>query len=182
MVPLALALALAEFAPKIIQLLGGNKTADVASKVIDIARTVTGETRAKEAVLTLRTDPALQLEFQKQVDSQELDLQKLANENASQINETMRVEAASEHWQTYSWRPYIGFCFGTLGLSAGITVLAVYLGVLFAKVDPELISFLPGLLGAEAAIMASMAPVLGIASWFRGRMQANAAQAEKKND
>ena len=32
---------------------------------------------------------------------------------------------------------------------------------------------LPGMIGAEAGVMATMAPVLGIASWFRGKMQAD---------
>ncbi|MGF6781128.1 hypothetical protein [Paraburkholderia sp. GAS334] len=46
---------------------------------------------------------------------------------------------------------------------------------MFARVDPMVLSYLPGMLGAEAAVMGTMAPVLGIASYFRGKMQANPA-------
>ena len=44
---------------------------------------------------------------------------------------------------------------------------------MFFSVKAEVLSYLPGMLGAEAAIMATMAPVLGIASWYRGKMQAD---------
>lgn len=82
---------------------------------------------------------------------------------------------AAEHWPTYGWRPAIGFSFALLALVGGLTAASAYIGVMFFGAKAEVLSYLPALLGAEAAIMATMAPVLGVASWFRGKMQADPA-------
>jgi hypothetical protein len=71
----------------------------------------------------------------------------------------MQVETKSDHWPTYTWRPFIGFCFGLLGLSAGITVGAAYAGVIFFRIDPAVLAQLPGTLGAEAAKAVDMLPL-----------------------
>jgi hypothetical protein len=91
----------------------------------------------------------------------------------SDINTTIQTEAKADHWPTYSWRPFVGFCFGLLGVASGVTVAGAYVGVMFFHTDPSVLAQLPGMLGAEAAVMATMAPVLGIASFFRGKMQSN---------
>jgi hypothetical protein len=101
------------------------------------------------------------------------DLNAQAVANAGDVNKTMQAEAAAEHWPTYSWRPSIGFSFALLGLIGGVTAAISYIGVMFCGVKPEVLNYLPAMLGAEAAIMATMAPVLGIASWYRGKMQAD---------
>lgn len=72
------------------------------------------------------------------------------------VNETMRAEAASDHWPTFSWRPYIGFCFGTHVL--GFVVLPLF-SVTPPPLPPELYIAIGG--------------ILGVASWFRGKMQAD---------
>lgn len=89
------------------------------------------------------------------------------------VNQTMQAEAASEHWPTYSWRPFIGYVFGAMGATLGITVAACYLGVMFFGAKPEPLATLPTMLGAMIGVMGVMSPILGIASWFRGKMQAD---------
>lgn len=166
--PITIAMGLAQFAPKIVKLLAGDKAEEVAERVLDVARSVTGSSDA-----AYRMTPEQGVEFRAKLNEHELELERLALGNADQVNETMRIEAASERWPTYSWRPFVGFCFGLLGLVSGLTVAAVYIAVMALKADPSLISHLPGLITAEAVIMTTMAPVLGIASWFRGKMQAD---------
>lgn len=73
----------------------------------------------------------------------------------SEVNKTMQVEAASEHWPTYSWRPFIGFSFGAY-------ITSMWLLPLF-HVSPVVMS--PDLVLAVGGI-------LGVASWFRGKAQA----------
>ncbi|HDR9003210.1 TPA: hypothetical protein QDA99_002794 [Burkholderia vietnamiensis] len=179
-----IAMALAQFAPMIAGWLGGSKAEDVATKVVGVAQAVTGQSAPDAALAALQADPNLALQFQKAVLDQQAQLAQIAADvtkaelaadaaNASAVNQTMQIEARSDHWPTYSWRPFVGFCFGVLALISGMTVACAYLGVMFLHADPKVLTDIPGMLGAEAAVMATMAPVLGIASYFRGKMQAN---------
>lgn len=172
--PITIAMSLAQFVPQITKwVTGSDKAEQVAQKAIEIAQTVTGKPTGDQALADLQADPALVLQYRQAVLAQEVSFQQLAVQNASEINQTMRAEDAAEHWPTYSWRPFIGFCFGALSLTSGGTVAVAYLGVMFFKVDTTVLAQLPPMLGAEAAIMATIAPVLGIASWYRGKMQAD---------
>lgn len=171
--PITIAMGLSQFVPQIVRWIAGDKAGMVAQKVVDVAQQVTGQPTGDAALKALQADPNLVLQYRQAVLAQEVQFEQLAVQNAADVNKTMQSEAASEHWPTYSWRPYIGFCFGTLGLTSGITVAVAFLGVMFFKMDAAVLAQLPGMLGAEAAVMATMAPVLGIASWFRGKMQAD---------
>lgn len=72
------------------------------------------------------------------------------------VNSTMQEEAKSDHWPTYSWRPFIGFAFGLYILS--------YVVLPLCGITPSILP--PDLTMAIGAI-------LGIASYYRGKMQAD---------
>lgn len=72
------------------------------------------------------------------------------------VNKTMQAETASEHWPTYSWRPFIGFMFG-------LYIASMWLLPFFGK-QPVSIS---------ADLTLSIGAILGVASYFRGKMQAD---------
>jgi hypothetical protein len=75
--PVTLALALAQFAPSLIKFFtGSDKAADVAGKVIDIAKTVTGAPDGAAALKVLEADPAKVLEFQQAAMLNDADLTK----------------------------------------------------------------------------------------------------------
>lgn len=168
-----IAMALAQFAPMIAGWLGGSKAEDVATKVVGVAQAVTGQSAPDAALAALQADPDLALQFQKAVIEQQAqlaqivaDVQKaeLASDqaNTAAVNQTMQVEAKVDHWPTYSWRPFVGFCFA-------IAWIGDYL-------------LLPILHGYNQAIVVPVVPpeawlaiggVLGVASFFRGRMQAD---------
>jgi hypothetical protein len=171
--PISIAMGLAQFVPQIVKWIGGDKAGTVAQKVVDVAQQVTGKPTGDEALKALQADPNLVLQYRQAVLSQEVAFEQLAVQNAADINKTMQAESASEHWPTYSWRPFIGFCFGVLGVLSGVTAAICYIGVMFFKVSPTVLSQLPAMIGAEAGIMFTMAPVLGIASFFRGKMQSD---------
>lgn len=174
MEPISIAMGLAQFAPQLLKwITGSDKAEAVAQKAIDIATTVTGKPSGDEAIKALQADPNLVLQYRQAVLQQELSFQELAVQNAADINKTMQSESASEHWPTYSWRPAIGFSFALLAIIGGLTAAFAYIGVMFFEIKPDVLNYLPAMLGAEAAIMATMAPVLGVASWFRGKMQAD---------
>lgn len=121
-----------------------------------------------------------QIEATRQVDLQTLIVQseaaRLAAETASTqaVNATMQAEAAAEHWPTYSWRPFIGFCVGINTLVSSVLVLVVFVPVMFGNEEAaKAMANLPIVLGALAAISGVVMPILGIASYFRGKAQAD---------
>lgn len=155
--PITIAMGLAQFVPQIVKWLGGgDKSQAVAQKVIDVAKSITGQSTGDEALKALQTAPDLVLKYRQAILDQELEFEKLAVQNAADINKTMQSEAASEHWPTYSWRPFIGFMFGSY-------VASMWILPLFGK-TPTAIS--PDLTLAVGGI-------LGVASFFRGKMQAD---------
>ena len=86
----------------------------------------------------------------------------------------MQAETKSDHWPSYAWRPFIGFCVGFNTLAAAILVLGTFAGALAgAAAASAAIAQLPMVLGSLAAISGTVLPILGIASWFRGKAQAD---------
>jgi len=174
MEPISIAMALGQFVPGLIKwVTGSDKAAEVADKAIDIAKAVTGTQTGDAALKALQTDPSLVLKYREAVLSQELEFQKLAVSSASDVNKTMQVEAMAEHWPSYSWRPAIGFAVSLNLLITSLTVAVAYIVVIFMDKKPEILNYLPAMIGAMAALVGVATPILGIASWFRGKMQAD---------
>ena len=102
-----------------------------------------------------------------------VDLERLAVANAANVNTTMQAEAASEHWPTYSWRPTIGFAVALNVFMTSLTVATAYVMVIFMDRKADVLNYIPAMIGAMAALVGVVAPILGIASWFRGKAQAD---------
>lgn len=83
-------------------------------------------------------------------------LLRLQVEALVEVNRTMQTEASSDHWPTYSWRPFIGFMFGLY---------------IFSFVLLPLFGVMPIVLSADLTL--AVGGILGIASWFRGKMQSD---------
>lgn len=96
-------------------------------------------------------------------------LEQLNAQASSDINKTMQAEAAAEHWPTYSWRPAIGFAVAFNLTAASIIVIIAYI------FKADLVPQIPAMLTALAGLNATALPVLGIASYFRGKAQADPA-------
>ena len=154
-------------APTIATLLGGpaagmavkflaDKLGASAETVDAVTAAITGLNETPEGRIKLaEIDAALRIHALETG----IDLERLALQNSSDVNKTMQVEATSEHWPSYSWRPYCGFVFGTM-------FLGVYFVLPLAKIPVPVIP-------VEA--WAAMGAVLGVASWFRGKAQADPA-------
>ncbi len=76
--------------------------------------------------------------------------------NIENVNKTMQSEAAAEHWPTYTWRPFIGFVFG-------LYIASMFILPLFGVRPIEMSADLVLVVGA----------ILGVASFYRGKMQAD---------
>lgn len=75
------------------------------------------------------------------------------------VNSTMQAETKSDHWPSYTWRPFNGFIVGSMAFCVYFLLPA------FGKIPPSIPSEVWMMFGA----------ILGVASWFRGKMQADPA-------
>ena len=119
-----------------------------------MATFVTGNHAATpEQTIAALNDPVAQekaREFYAQNQTAILQAQ-LAAETAQieSVNATMRTEADSKNWPTWTWRPFIGFVFGTMCF--GDYFILPLLGIESPKLPQEMF----------VAFMA----ILGVASW-----------------
>lgn len=100
-----------KFVPSLIGKLTNNDGAEeVAEKVVNVAKNVTGKEDPKEAEEILSGNPDLALEFQKEVHTYEISLAREETERIKAINRTMQAESKGEGIQSF-WRPFNGVMF-----------------------------------------------------------------------
>lgn len=87
----------------------------------------------------------------------EIAMRKADSDDVANVNTSIQAEAKSDHWPTYSWRPFNGFLFG-------ITIFGVYFLL------PLLHIVVPTI---PETVWVAWGAVLGVASWFRGKAQAD---------
>lgn len=144
--------------------LGGGIASLIASKLGVPAQTIQD---TKDTLVSMLGDPAKlaelkQVEAAAQAHLAELgydNIQKLEEINASvviEVNKTMQSETTSNHWPSYSWRPFIGFTFG-------FYITAQWLLPMLHIPAPVI----------DAQLMLAIGGILGVASWFRGKGQSN---------
>ncbi len=169
-------------APLLGTLIGGPAGGAVGAMVASALGVGNSADEVSQALAT-NPDAAVklkQIESTRQVDLQGLVVQAESNRLASEtaavqaVNATMQTEAKAEHWPTYAWRPFIGFMVGINTAAASVLVLGVYGGVMAGSMQASAaLPTLPLVLGALAAISGTVLPILGIASYFRGKAQAD---------
>lgn len=177
-----LATTVGRAAPMLGTLLGGPAGAAVGG-LIASALGSGGTPDEVSQALVANPDAAVklkQIETERQTKLQELVVLSESNRLAAEskaidaVNATMRAEAAAEHWPTYSWRPFIGFAVGVNLVASTFLVVGVFMSMCMNMAGADkAVAALPGALGALAALVALASPILGIASWFRGKAQAD---------
>ncbi|TCS37501.1 hypothetical protein EDC30_104305 [Paucimonas lemoignei] len=76
--PVTILMGLAQFAPAVIKwATGSDKAEEVAGKVIDVAKAVTGRDTPDAALAAIQADPALAIEFRKAVMANELEYDRM---------------------------------------------------------------------------------------------------------
>lgn len=152
-------------APILGTLLGGPAGGAVGGLIASVLGTG-GTPDEVSTALAANPDAAVklkQIEKDRQVELQGLAVQhasaQIAAEAASvqAVNQTMQAETKAEHWPTYSWRPFCGFVFG-------ISFFGIYFVLPLLKMQVPSVPF-------EA--WTALGAVLGVASWFRGKAQAD---------
>lgn len=176
-----IAMALAQFAPTIAGLLGGKKAEDVAGKVVEVAKAVTGQSSPDAAVAALQSDPMLAYQFQVKVVEAQGEIEKMAHEldmaelqaetdQVKSINETIRTELANsdkEEWYQKAWRPFCGFSLG-LGTLVGVYFTCILFASAISSKDMTALTMLPQLTISLTGLLAIPGAAVGIASWKRG--------------
>lgn len=176
--PLSIAFGLAQFVPSAIRWFSSDdksKAAEVADRLIGVAKAVTGKGDGAAALAAIQADPALAVKMQEAWNAHELALWREETDRLKAVNETMRVEATSaDPWQR-RWRPFWGFAAAVQFniCATGIIGLAIY--AVFKR-DVEMIRALPDIITAMALLFSIPGAILGVASWMRGRTQLEQAK------
>lgn len=125
--PITIAMGLAQFAPGIIKLLtGSDKAGEVATKVVDVAKAVTGTTDAQQALDIIKADPNKVLEFQQAMSAQQVDLEKayLADRADARSHDTEVRKLNAGH----NYRADLAVLAVVVGLIACLYVLVQFKG------------------------------------------------------
>jgi len=143
--PISIAMALAQFAPSLIKIFtGSDKAEEVAGKVIDIAKAVTGTDTGRDALDVLKVDPAAALEFRKTVAAQQVELEKLyLADIADARNRDIEVRKLT----------------GGQNIRADLAVLAVILGLIACLV--VLTQYKDSVPGEVVGILSTVAGIFG---------------------
>jgi hypothetical protein len=178
---LPIALALTQFAPMIAGWLGGPKAEDVATKVVNVAQAVTGQSAPDAALAAIQADPNLALQFQKAVLDQQAQLAETAAEvakaqlehdtalyqAAAADRQSARQMAISMHDVTQRNLAYLY----TAGLFAAI---ATHFYIVIAKIPVEPVTLT--MLGQVEGVLTAM--VIGSKEFFFGSTSAGTKQAQ----
>ena len=167
LIPLAIKLASA-FAPSLIgKLTKSDKAEEVAEKVIGFAKAVTGQDDPEKAVKAIEADPALALQFQRDLHTYELGLEQERTKQLEIVNRTMQAEAMSGSKMQRTWRPFNGYLFG-------ITLFLDYVGsqLILALVESSFVwQHIP------AGVYMLWTGLLGIAAVSRGKEKVTKTKA-----
>jgi hypothetical protein len=161
----------AQSLPLVGSLLAGRAGEAVGSMVASVL----GVEATPEAVSDIiEKDPHAidELRAMEQQNQRELIKMHLEAETArlSEVNQTMRVEATSEHWPQYSWRPYWGFISGTAFIVLVCFVCFLAYDAIESK-NPESLRMIPDLIGEMALLFSIPGAILGVTAWHRGKMK-----------
>ena len=175
--------SIAETVGKVAPILGGLLGGPAGASIGGLIATTLGVENKPEAVSeVLRINPEIAFKLAELESNQKVKLEELAvsvaikefdsiTQNMSDVNKTMQEETKSEHFLSYSWRPLIGYSVGISTVGGVIISFVAYTAALCGK--PEGLTQLPIVLGALAALNATTMPVLGVASYWRGKAQAD---------
>lgn len=170
--PITIALGLAQFVPGLIRWIGGDdaeKAAKVADQVVGVAKVVTGKDDGGDALAAVQADPALALQLQQAWLAHEVELAREETRQLTEINATMRAEAASGDGYVRRWRPTFGYA---VALTWTATMLSVSWAIIAQPTQaPQII-----------AALVNTSPIWGIALGVLGvavvkRSQDKATQA-----
>lgn len=179
MIPLIpIAMQLAQFAPGIIKLLtGSDKAEEVAGKVVDVAKAITGTSDGPAAVAAIQADPQKMLDFQLAFGAQQMEWERMyladvQNARSMQIAALTQEDKFSKRfvyyfamaWSLFAMTYFTAVTFIDITTEGGQRVADTILGVLISSVVGGIFAFFYGSTkGSEAksALLAHSTPTDG---------------------
>jgi hypothetical protein len=127
-------LPIAAAVPEVVRAFGGDKQAEVASRIIGAAKAITGASTSDEAVDQVLADPAMQLELQRMLASERIEYSRLEVEDRKSARDR-EIRTGDRTTRNLAYAVTVGF-FGILsavlyrGIPADSQVALLMLGSL----------------------------------------------------
>ena len=170
-------------APLLGTILGGPAGAAAGGAVSLICSALgIGDSTPESVMAQLQGDPDAMVKLRQIESTHQIELGRIALEmdrlevelqitQTKETNATMRVEAVSEHWPQYSWRPAWGF-----GSMLAFFLVCWYLGdamkAAMARQDAATaLASLPAVVMAVTALFGIPGAILGVAAWGRNKLK-----------
>lgn len=162
--PITVGLALARLVPGLVDLFKGEDDTPIAEKVINVAKAVTGLDKPDDMLAAIASDPALLVQFKAQASQLAIEELHAETESLKTINETMRVEYASNDKFKSYWRPAFGWALAITWTVQTVAIVVAICYVVFVAPEKtgEVINALAALVGALAVQWSVALAVLGI--------------------
>ncbi|MDX9916036.1 MAG: 3TM-type holin [Sphaerochaeta sp.] len=122
----------------------------------------------------------LELRHVERIEEIQLDTLKLrlshATSSIQAVNKTMQVEATSEHWAQWGWRPFWGFISGTAFFI--VCAFVCYLGYqAIVLKDGTAFGQIPLVIGSFTTLFGIPGAILGITAWGRNALKTVKSQS-----
>ena len=169
---------LAETAPMLIRYFGGEKEADVAEKVINVAKRVTGVEEPKKALGALKESPEMMLAFKTAVLDQEVELREIQLAGRRMyVDDTADARRYRDN-RVFVLGKVILVSFGIAMMVALVGLYKVVVGDISA--DPSTLAATIGLVGAIIGYFAANAQQ--VVSYFFGSSAGDSAKSDHLKD
>jgi hypothetical protein len=170
MIPALIGLA-ASVAPSLVGMFAGDEAEELAGKVADAAKAVTGADSEEAAAQALQADPELLAEFRRHLADVELERYREDTKRLRAVNRTMGAEYGSNDAYVRRWRPTFGYA---VALSWVVLFLALAAGAVWAVVArPQdagaIIAALGQMVSATGMLWSVALAVLGVSVWQRSK-------------
>lgn len=166
-----------KFAPYLIRKLKGNRAADTAGEIFELAKAATGAKTPDKAIEMIESNPEIALKFKEAIMNYESMVIQEDTKRLDIVNQTMRIEYETTGKFKTCWRPFWGWVSGTV---FGIQMLSFsYIGVRAIIKDPktagEVITAIAALAAALSTTWLLALSVLGIAVHKRSQDKQSAS-------
>lgn len=177
LIPIAASL-IAEIVPDLLRLFKNDKAADVAEKVGDIAKQITGTSDAAEAAEMIKTDPALAAQFKQAMMTHDEEMEKLAIQReqlyVSDVQDARKYRDEKTFWLGVA-------VLITFALTVGLVLVGGYFIVVGSvTIDAALFAAISGMIGTIVGYVAANAQA--VINYFFGSSHGSMKKSDDLSD